>query len=518
MDYRLKLKTSLAYLSIATAALSTTACVPVKNAQQVVKDTFASDDPCSNNARNTGVLIGTVAGAVIANQVGDGAAAKLIGAGIGAGIGGLIGNDIDNRRCELHKISQKYKVPITSTPISYKEAGVSVQNGDSDQDDSLGLAVNLRDTGQQFKTGSADLTQKAKEYFSEIAKNYSPENTQDADQKKLAEKRKLLIIGHTDDVGDSNSNAILAEQRAKTVAKLFATHGIDEDNIHYQGAGETQPIADNRTEKGRAKNRRAEIVDLPDQSALESYLAHRKPVLAYYRPKTEGTQNSSIRTSPSNKAKSTQKKVTSKQAVTEKQSSWAFGGKKLTSGNSSVSVGDIVPREDKLAFTSLFGIGTARASSDMVYASSCSLDRPRKSGAVRSLKTGQELKLKTRDYLPGLNQTVWMGDAGKHKIALLGVAVPRDANMGIQPPKVNFYGSNKIDKSSKPKYAGTAEVNAYHGKNGVLYRLFFTDPTSPVECMDIVMPNKKPFTAKTGYLIYPSQSEIFVTTFKPAKI
>ncbi|MBD3822139.1 MAG: OmpA family protein [Thiotrichales bacterium] len=509
-------KKSLISLSIAAIGLSTSACAPVKETQGFLKETFASDDPCSNNARNIGILAGAIAGAVIANQLGDGPAANALGAGIGAGIGGLIGHDIDNRRCELHKIAQKYKVPIESAAITYADAGIRATNNTSDKNDTLGLKVNLQDTGEQFATGSSALTPKAKAYFTEIAQKYSPNAIKNADEKKLAQERRLLIIGHTDDVGDSNSNAILAEQRAKAVAQLFAQYDIDPDHIHYQGAGETRPIADNRTAEGRAKNRRAEIIDLPNQQVLESYLLNQKPVIAYYRPKAVAVP--AKQTSAAKKPDAVTPSSTPTKTIKMAKSEWAFEGQKLTADNATVAIGDLVPREDKLAFTSLFGIGTANASSDMVYANSCVLDRPRKSGAVKSLETGKEVELKTRDYLPGLNQTVWMGDVGKHKIALLGVAVPRDAANAITPPKVNFYATKNLQKSTKPKYATTTEVNAYHGKDGVLYRVFFTDAKAPVQCMDIVMPNQQPFSAKTGYLIYPDQNTQFVATFKPKKI
>lgn len=507
-------KTSLLSLSIAAIGLSTSACAPVKETQGFLKETFANDDPCSNNARNIGIAVGALAGAVIANQVGDGPAASLLGAGIGAGIGGLIGQDIDQRRCELHKIAQKYQVPIVSTPISSERAGLAAS------EESLGLSVNLQDTGEQFATGSDVLTPKAKAYFTEIAQKYSPNHFKDSKEKQIAQDRRLLIIGHTDDMGDSNNNAILAEKRAKQVARLFAEQGINPAHIHYQGAGETKPIADNRTAEGRARNRRAEIIDLPNQTALESYLLHEKPVLAYYRPLTAPT----VVKPPQNKQAGSEKaaiptsKVVAAPSKTAKPSEWAFNGHQLTATNANVDIGELVPAEDKLAFTSLFGIASANASSDQVYSRSCALDRPRKSGDVKTLHTGKPLQLKTRDYLPGLNQTVWMGDIGQHKVALLGVAVPRDAANGLTPPKVHFYAEKHIQKSSKPKYSTTADANAYHGKDGVLYRLFFSDPSAPVQCMDIVMPHQQPFVAKTGYMIYPEHNQPFVTAFKPKKI
>ncbi|WP_127471677.1 OmpA family protein [Thiomicrorhabdus aquaedulcis] len=296
-----KLKAYILPMALAVAGLSTTACAPVQDAQQSFKDTFASDDPCSNNARNIGMVGGALLGAIVANQLGDGAGAAIVGIAAGAGIGALIGQDMDERRCELHKISQKYQIPIQAQPITLADSGLTVQEQSEFKDtDNVGLKVNLQDTGKQFLSGSATLTPQARAYFTDIAKSYSPEftNAKDKKQHAMAFQRKILIIGHTDDVGDSNANAVLAEKRAKEVANVFASQGVPKANLHYQGAGETQPRADNRTEEGRNKNRRAEIIDLPSQNALHAYLAHRKPVLAYYRTVPTAPQTQANQTMP----------------------------------------------------------------------------------------------------------------------------------------------------------------------------------------------------------------------------
>lgn len=484
-----------------STVLTTTACAPVKDAQLSIKNTFANEDPCSNNAKNVGIVAGAVLGGIIANKLGDDVAASVMGVAAGAAIGGLIGHDMDNRRCELSKISKKYKVPIQSQPIKLAEAGINHKKSKSyKKDDVLGLKVNLQDTGQQFITGSSQLTPQAKEYFTRIAQSYNRNDSKNKNAVSMVKNRQILIIGHTDDVGDSNSNAVLAEKRALAVAKIFKKQGISSANIHYQGAGETQPIADNRTAEGRIKNRRAEIIDLPDSKALYAYLQNRKPVVAYYRPKV-----GQVNTSPKiNKVKTSINK-------------WQFQGEKLTASNASVSVGSVMLKKDTMAFMSALGISSAHASSDVVYSNSCSVDKHRVSGNVKSLKTGKSMKLKTKDYLPGLNNTVWVGNAGKHTFALSGVAVPRDASNGIKNPKVSIYKEAKLTKKSKAAYNSVVKANAYHGKDGVLYRVFF-DEKSPVKCVDLVMPNKAPFKAQTGYLIYPDNQNQFVTEFKPHKI
>jgi OOP family OmpA-OmpF porin len=70
----------------------------------------------------------------------------------------------------------------------------------------------------------------------------------------------VSIEGHTDNVGQAAANKILSEQRAKSVMAAVIAGGVDASRISAVGWGQERPIADNRSEEGRAKNRRVEIV------------------------------------------------------------------------------------------------------------------------------------------------------------------------------------------------------------------------------------------------------------------
>jgi outer membrane protein OmpA-like peptidoglycan-associated protein len=71
---------------------------------------------------------------------------------------------------------------------------------------------------------------------------------------------KISIEGHTDNVGTPASNKTLSEQRAKSVMNAVVQKGIAAGQLSAVGWGQDKPIADNRSEDGRAKNRRVEIV------------------------------------------------------------------------------------------------------------------------------------------------------------------------------------------------------------------------------------------------------------------
>lgn len=73
---------------------------------------------------------------------------------------------------------------------------------------------------------------------------------------------KLGIYGHTDNTGDAAHNLKLSEQRAASVVTALSQSGIEATRLNSKGFGDTQPVADNTTEAGKAQNRRVELVKL----------------------------------------------------------------------------------------------------------------------------------------------------------------------------------------------------------------------------------------------------------------
>ena len=69
----------------------------------------------------------------------------------------------------------------------------------------------------------------------------------------------VRVEGHTDNKGKSKHNMDLSQRRAESVKKFLVEHGIEADRLEAQGFGDTKPIADNKTEEGKAENRRVEF-------------------------------------------------------------------------------------------------------------------------------------------------------------------------------------------------------------------------------------------------------------------
>jgi OOP family OmpA-OmpF porin len=69
----------------------------------------------------------------------------------------------------------------------------------------------------------------------------------------------IIAVGHTDSVGSDAYNQRLSVRRAEAVKAYLVSKGIEKNRVYTEGKGEKQPVADNKTAEGRAKNRRVEI-------------------------------------------------------------------------------------------------------------------------------------------------------------------------------------------------------------------------------------------------------------------
>lgn len=100
----------------------------------------------------------------------------------------------------------------------------------------------------QFETGKSTIKPSSYASLNQLAEFLTRKKTQ-----------KILIAGHTDNVGDPASNNMLSLNRAETVKKYLMSKGVPVELLKAKGYGDTKPIADNSTDLGRAQNRRTEI-------------------------------------------------------------------------------------------------------------------------------------------------------------------------------------------------------------------------------------------------------------------
>jgi outer membrane protein OmpA-like peptidoglycan-associated protein len=124
--------------------------------------------------------------------------------------------------------------------------------------DAKAMARDIGQTGRVaiygilFDTGKSELKPESGPALAEIAKllNETP-------------ALKVYVVGHTDMVADLATNVKLSQARAQSVVNaLVGLHGIAAARLIAYGSGPYAPVASNRTEEGRAKNRRVELVEI----------------------------------------------------------------------------------------------------------------------------------------------------------------------------------------------------------------------------------------------------------------
>jgi OmpA-OmpF porin, OOP family len=100
-----------------------------------------------------------------------------------------------------------------------------------------------------FATGKADILPESRPLIDEVVKMLSKHGT-----------LRVGVEGHTDNTGSAATNKALSEARARSVVNAIVAAGVNPNRLDPIGVGQERPVADNRTEEGRAKNRRVEIV------------------------------------------------------------------------------------------------------------------------------------------------------------------------------------------------------------------------------------------------------------------
>ena len=144
------------------------------------------------------------------------------------------------------------KVRTNGCPITFTNAAPRKRNfttSSLSKNDEKSIYKKIMGLNIAFKYKSFDVTKKSEKNIKILTK-FLNENP----------SYEVKISGYTDNVGSARYNKKLSLKRANKVKELIAEDGISEDRVHAVGKGEDNPIADNSTSKGRAKNRRIEII------------------------------------------------------------------------------------------------------------------------------------------------------------------------------------------------------------------------------------------------------------------
>lgn len=199
--------------------------------------TACTTDPNTGQRQISKAAIGGIGGALGGYLLGDlvggrrDRTEKILGAGIGAIAGAGVGSYMDAQERKLREQTAGSGVDV-------------IRDGDS-------LLLRMP-SGITFAYDRADVQPQFQPTLNEVAS-------------VLAQYPKTYIdvLGHTDSDGADAYNQGLSERRASAVAAYLSSHGVQSARVATRGYGETQPIASNATEEGKALNRRVEIKIAP---------------------------------------------------------------------------------------------------------------------------------------------------------------------------------------------------------------------------------------------------------------
>jgi outer membrane protein OmpA-like peptidoglycan-associated protein len=181
----------------------------------------------SRDKTGKGAGIGAAAGAVLGAVLGEGEADEILaGAAIGAGIGAGVGAYMDAQEEKLAQIP-----------------GTTVERVSDDM-----LLVRF-DSDVLFDVDSAVLSQDARYALDDAASVF-------LEYPKTA----IVVQGHTDSTGTERYNQELSERRATAVKNYLVGRGVAASRMTALGYGESEPVASNATEQGRAQNRRVSLL------------------------------------------------------------------------------------------------------------------------------------------------------------------------------------------------------------------------------------------------------------------
>jgi outer membrane protein OmpA-like peptidoglycan-associated protein len=188
----------------------------------------ADMNPGNMTQTQKGTAVGAGVGALAGAAIGGDTRGAVVGGLLGAAGGYVWSKHMQDKKVAMERATMGSGVQVTQT---------------SDNQLKLNIPSDI-----SFDTGRADIKPNLRPILDQFASGLSAQpNTE------------VRIVGHTDNTGSDAVNDPLSVQRAQSAKQYLAVRGVDPNRIVIAGRGAREPVADNRTEAGRARNRRVEI-------------------------------------------------------------------------------------------------------------------------------------------------------------------------------------------------------------------------------------------------------------------
>ncbi len=496
-----------------------------------------------NIGKISGTTIGTAGGAAIGKQVG-GEKGMYIGALLGGTLGYFIGDEIDVRRNAIKDIIKKEsKEQNQNIKVSF----IDIKDANNTK---IGQSYVVETEKSQFNSGKDKLNPYAAEMFQKIAKQYSKSGMS------------VMIIGHTDTDGSDEYNQKLSERRAKTIAKLFNKNGVPLEKMYYKGSGESDPLTQNNSSKNKAKNRRVEIVEVPNEDIVAQYASNKKinnallpkEKIAMHKKNinkigSQSDSNNNSQKKPSlengshannnatpinmtggkisepliagqNNKKFKNQDIVGKKSVTgvkgkyytsQKESKNAIGScnnKYAYSKKSNLDIDWEMTKGSKNKLLAQIGLPQQDSIFSLVTPAVANEDLLAYYGSClydKVRKSGDVKKLSTGEVILAKQNykqaPLLNGSAWGAEIDNEFLMINPVGIKRTNMQSVSCPELNIVKKgSNQPWYGTTTEIISYNGTDGLLYRIYPED-SSKIQCMDIAYPHGNPQDAK-GIIYY----------------
>ncbi|AZQ58077.1 OmpA family protein [Maribacter sp. MJ134] len=210
-------------------------CSTVKNANKTQKGAVI------------GAAGGAVIGGVLGNNIGNGnntALGAILGAAIGGAAGGYIGNRMDRQ-------AERIEEEIPGAEVKRVGEGINVTFNE--------------DAGVYFDTNKSSVKGTSATTLDKLAGIFNEYPNSN-----------ILVEGHTDSAGAEDYNMNLSKQRAESVTNYLVAKGISASRFSTKWYGELQPVGDNATSDGKAKNRRVELAIVASEELKEEAIEQTK--------------------------------------------------------------------------------------------------------------------------------------------------------------------------------------------------------------------------------------------------
>lgn len=446
----------------------------------------------------TGLVLGTIIGKQIDKDVG-----AYVGGALGAMVGCGIGHYLDEREKKIALLAKQ-----NSLNASFERVSVDADNTASFSTDTteqvLASAVAVSTEKPLFDTNKATISDQAQ--LAKLRTFLGGYLT------TLDPKSKIYVVGHTDATGTPALNQRLSEQRARFIAEQLVALGAKPEQLFYEGVGQSQPIASNDTDEGKARNRRFELHDVMITDNAKSVSVTQVATISTAKKQRLGnvvndigshtTPKVSVTTPATSPSKTVAKSKTTKQT------------KPSTAPKDPLGLGGVLIDKFELDVIAKLGIAEQeRSFFSKAYASelpiqSCAYAEPVVESTLRSFSGQKIVERNTSESLPNLYGTIWWTKVGTTGVVLGPVGIAKNTMQPTKQPLFSFY-KNYQGGNPKADFDVPVSVETYRGKDAVLVRMYAKEDNSPFRCSDVVFSIKGETVTKTTGVIYADNGQLY---------